>query len=65
MRYMASTPVLPLRELVVFCNEMIKILLFEQQRWMKYRMAVRGILDFLRGELGAYKVTRKPPSGNR
>lgn len=37
-----------------FCAELINILFFEDAKWQKYLMILRGYLDYRRGKMGKY-----------
>ena len=55
-KYFFRYPRFVLRDLVIFVNELIKIVLFESGRKEKFVMIARGLMDFLSGSIGEYRA---------
>jgi len=53
-KYYRRFPLWAMKDLIIFGNELIKILFFEKQKARKFSMVIRGIQDFLAGRFGKY-----------
>ena len=56
-KYLLKFPGFVLKDLVTFLNELVKILLFESERFEKFKMVFKGLADFILNRFGEYRKT--------
>ena len=53
-KYFFTFPIFVIKDFAVFINEIFKIFMFEKEKWLKIKMIVFGLKDFLRNRFGKY-----------
>ncbi|MDR3667495.1 MAG: glycosyltransferase [Ignavibacteriaceae bacterium] len=53
--YLKYFPIFVLKDLIVFFNELIKILLYEKNKIEKYKWIIKGFVAFLENKMGKYE----------
>jgi rhamnosyltransferase len=54
--YIKDFPVFVLKDLIVFLNELIKILVYENNKIEKYKWILKGFIYFLKNKMGKYEL---------
>jgi rhamnosyltransferase len=54
--YLKDFPVFVLKDLIVFLNELIKILVYEKNKIEKYKWILKGFIYFLKNKMGKYEL---------
>ena len=55
-QYFTSHPFFVFRDFIVFLNELVKILFFEDNKFEKYKLIIAGFYCFLRNKMGRYNA---------
>lgn len=53
-KYFFTFPIFIIKDFGVFINEIFKIFMFEKEKWLKIKMIVFGLKDFIRNRYGKY-----------
>ncbi len=54
-RHFKPYPWWSMKEMILTVYVLVKILVFEKDRWQKTKMAFKGLVDFAKGRLGSYE----------
>jgi len=58
-RYLTMNPIFVIKDVLVFINELVKVIFYEREKSLKLKMIFHGMMDFVRNKYGQFSISQE------